>query len=193
MVKKIKCSLLPGMTRLRGGITEYVWQGGIGDREALLKMFSNLTLDTVLLRFLRPIKYWEPVVNELIANASLIILAGKGRGGGEEEVVASAEAYETGIRGVAELGIVVRDDLQGRGLGTTLTALTALCLHENNYKAMEAYFDPSNTPMRRIIVEKLGGRIIGSGRDMVFTRLDLHRNIERIKRVLAHNYTQYVA
>lgn len=178
------CSVVPGTALLKGGLEVGVWLGGRRDEPLLLDMFRRLSMDTVLLRFLRPIKYWEPVVREVLENASLILLAGREG----SEVVASAEAYDTGIRGVAELGIVVRDDLQGRGLGTTLTALTAYCLLERGYKAMEAYFDPFNIPMRRIMIDKLGGRVVGQGRDMVFTRLDLEPNRQRILEVLRERY-----
>ncbi len=183
--RRLGCSLLPGTARLRGGGSVGVWRGGEEDEKLLLRLFQRLSLDTVLLRFLRPIRYWEPVVREILEGATLIILAGApGR-----EAVASAEAYETGVRGVAELGIVVRDDLQGRGLGTVLTALVARCLYENGYQALEAYFDPGNIPMRRIIVDKLGGRVVGAGSDMIFTRLDLEPNLPRIERVLREAYT----
>ena len=179
------CSALPGRARLKTGEEREVWAGSGRDRDLLLDLFRRLSLDTVLLRFLRPVKYWEPIVDEILSNAKLIVLAGTiGL-----EAVASAEAYDTGIRGVAELGIVVRDDIQGRGLGTVLTALVGLCLLENGYKALEAYFDPFNIPMRRIIVEKLGGRIVGQGRDMVFTRLDLEPNRDRLLRALEGRYT----
>ena len=181
---KLGCSMLPGTALLKDGRRVNTWRGGSGDRELLKRMFQRLSLDTVLLRFLRPIRYWDPVVDEVLENSKLIIIAGDpGR-----EAVASAEAYDTGVRGVAELGIVVRDDLQGRGLGTVLTALVARCLYENGYKAMEAYFDPSNIPMRRIIVDKLGGRVVGAGSDMVFTRLDLEPNLERIEKILRERY-----
>jgi RimJ/RimL family protein N-acetyltransferase len=185
MPERLSCSLVPGKARLKGGGEKEVWLGSGRDRGLLLDLFSRLSEDTVLLRFLRPIKYWEPVVDEILGNARLVILAGAVG----LEAVASAEAYDTGIRGVAELGIVVRDDLQGRGLGTVLTALTGLCLLENGYRALEAYFDPFNIPMRRIMVDKLGSRVVGQGRDMVFTRLDLEPNRERMLRVLEGRYT----
>lgn len=184
MSQALGCSLLPGEAVLRDGTRWTVWRGTRGDREILKAMFERLSLDTVLLRFLRPIRYWDPVVDEILENARLIAVAGRPG----EEAVASAEAYETGIKGVAELGIVVRDDQQGKGLGTTLTALIALCLLENGYKALEAYFDPSNIPMKRIMVDKLGGRVVGTGSDMVFTRLDLEPNRERIARILGKHY-----
>jgi len=180
----LSCRLVPGKARLKDGSEREVWLGGVRDRELLLGLFRRLSLDTVLLRFLRPIKYWEPVVDELLGNARIVLVAGTVG----LEAVASAEAYDTGIRGVAELGIVVRDDLQGRGLGTVLTALLGLCLLENGYRALEAYFDPSNLPMRRIIVDKLGGRVVGHGRDMVFTRLDLEPSRERLLRALEGRY-----
>lgn len=181
----LSCSLVPGKARLKDGAEREVWLGGSRDRGLLLDMYRRLSEDTVLLRFLRPVKYWEPVVDEILENARIILVAGSYG----LEAVASAEAYDTGIRGVAELGIVVRDDLQGKGLGTVLTALLGLCLLENGYKAMEAYFDPFNIPMKRIIVDKLGGRVVGQGRDMVFTRLDLEPNRERMLRVLEGRYT----
>ncbi len=183
--KKLGCSLLPGRAVLKDGRSLEAWPGGSRDRGLLLDMFRRLGEDTVLLRFLRPIKYWEPVVDEILGNARLIVIAGS-QG---LEAVASAEAYDTGIRGVAELGIVVRDDLQGKGLGTTLTALIAACLHQNGYRALEAYFDPYNIPMKRIMVDKLGGRVIGQASDMVFTRLDLEENLPRILEVLRQRYT----
>ena len=184
MHEPLGCSLLPGKARLREGGEREVWRAGPEDRDIILDMYRRLSLDTILLRFLRPIKYWEPVVDEILSNARLIVVAGT-RG---LEAVATAEAYDTGIKGVAELGIVVRDDHQGRGLGTTLTALIAACLLENGYKALEAYFDPFNIPMKKIMVDKLGGRIIGRGRDMVFTRLDLEPNKDKIMHVLMERY-----
>ena len=42
--------------------------------------------------------------------------------------------------------------------------------------------------MRRIMVDKLGGRVIGYGRGMVFTRLDLEPNRERLLTVLRERY-----
>lgn len=180
---RLTCSSLPGTAILKDGTTVEIAAPGKEARSLLLNLFSKLSLDTVLLRFLRPIKYWEPVVDDILSNARLIIVGLR-----EGEAVASVEAYDTGIRGIAELGIVVRDDLQGRGLGTTLTALLALCLLGNGYRAVEAYFDPSNIPMRRIMVDKLGGRVVGYGRDMVFTRLDLEPNRERVLSVLRSRY-----
>lgn len=178
------CSSLPGAAALKDGSSVEITEPEPREaRRLLLGLFTRLGPETVLLRFLRPIKCWDTVVREILENARLILL---GLQGGE--AAASAEAYDTGIHGVAELGIVVRDDLQGRGLGTTMTALVALCLLENGYKALEAYFDPGNIPMRRIMVDKLGGRVIGYGRDMVFTRLDLEPNRERILSVLRQRY-----
>ena len=180
---RFTCSSIPGTAILKDGATVEIAAPGEEARSLLLSLFSKLSLDTVLLRLLRPIKYWEPVVDDILSNARLIIVGLR-----DGEAVASVEAYDTGIRGIAELGIVVRDDLQGRGLGTTLTALLALCLLENKYRAVEAYFDPSNIPMRRIMVDKLGGRVVGYGRDMVFTRLDLEPNRERILSALRGRY-----
>ena len=179
----LACSSLPGNAILKDGSTVELAPPSGDVKSLLLGLFRRLSLDTVLLRFLRPIKYWEPVVDDILSNARIIIVGLR-----DGEAVASVEAYDTGIRGIAELGIVVRDDLQGRGLGTTLTALLALCLLENGYHAVEAYFDPGNIPMRRIMVDKLGGRVVGYGRDMVFTRLDLEPNRERILSVLRARY-----
>jgi len=181
--ERLVCSFVPGNATLKDGSTVEISSPGEDARDLLLGLFQKLSLDTVLLRFLRPIKYWEPVVNDILSNARIIIMGLR-----DGEAVASAEAYDTGIRGIAELGIVVRDDLQGRGLGTTLTALLALCLLEKGYHALEAYFDPGNIAMRRIMVDKLGGRVIGYGRDMVFTRLDLEPNRERLLTVLRERY-----
>ncbi|ALL00243.1 hypothetical protein Pyrde_0193 [Pyrodictium delaneyi] len=181
--ERLVCSFVPGNATLKDGSTVGISSPGEDARDLLLGLFQKLSLDTVLLRFLRPIKYWEPVVNDILSNARIIIIGLR-----DGEAVASAEAYDTGIRGIAELGIVVRDDLQGKGLGTTLTALLALCLLEKGYHALEAYFDPGNIAMRRIMVDKLGGRVIGYGRDMVFTRLDLEPNRERLLAVLRERY-----
>jgi RimJ/RimL family protein N-acetyltransferase len=60
-------------------------------------------------------------------------------------------AWPTGFQQVAELGLLVQDDLQGRGMGSELAKRLLIGAIDAELPEVEAYVQPDNLPMLRLL------------------------------------------
>jgi acetyltransferase len=100
-----------------------------------------------------------------------LILAATAPVEGRERIVGLADAAFLGT-GLAEIGVVVGDEAQGRGLGKVLSeAVASLALRHGANRLKAEMFD-DNAPMLRLL-ERLGRtvRTVEDGRAVAYTRL----------------------
>jgi acetyltransferase len=90
---------------------------------------------------------------------------------GHERIVGLADAAFLAT-GLAEIGIVVDDVLQGQGLGKVLSEAVASVALSRGAVRLKAEMLPGNTPMLRLL-EHLGRtvRTVEDGRSVAYTRL----------------------
>jgi len=126
------------------------------DRERLLKFFSSLSEETIMLRFLRPMRFFESEVERILDknHTPVAVMAALPR-----EVIGSGEVYEV-KETEGELAIVVHDNYRRRGLGTLIMYMLFLEARDKGFKLIHAYTHETNVPMKRL-AEKFMGRVIG--------------------------------
>jgi acetyltransferase len=90
---------------------------------------------------------------------------------GHERIVGLADAAFLGT-GLAEIGIVVDDEAQGRGLGKVLSEAVASVALSHGANRLKAEMLDGNAPMLRLL-ERLGRtvRTVEDGRAVAYTRL----------------------
>jgi GNAT superfamily N-acetyltransferase len=95
--------------------------------------------------------------------------------GGHEEIVGLADVALLGT-GLAELGLVVADDQQGRGVGRLLSEAAAALAAQNGATHLKAELLEDNAAMRRLM-ERLGPtvRTLEGGGATMYTRLPAGR------------------
>lgn len=127
-----------------------------GDEEALNRMFTTLTEESLYMRY---IGYHRPTREEIRA-----ILAKEGTReislvatpvGSDSEIVAQIRCIFLNPPTNAEIGIVVRDDWQNQGLGTTLTQAILACASRAGIERIVGTIGMSNSRMIHVF-DKLG-------------------------------------
>jgi GNAT superfamily N-acetyltransferase len=90
---------------------------------------------------------------------------------GSEAIVGLADAAFLAT-GLAEIGVVVDDDAQGRGLGKVLSEAVASVALQRGATRLKAEMFDGNAPMLRLL-ERLGRtvRTVEDGRAVAYTRL----------------------
>ena len=126
------------------------------DRGRLLRFFKSLSEETVMLRFLRPIRFFEPEVERILDKnrTPVSVIASK-----EGPVIGSGEVYR--IRGSeGELAIVVHDNYRRRGLGTLIMYMLFTEAQKKGFTKIHAYTHETNVPMKRL-AQKFRGKLVG--------------------------------
>ena len=150
--------------RLKDGTRVHVRPEVPGDLEMLEEMFLNLSRET--LRFL-PVRFTRERIRGWIENLdyerALPMLAIIEDSEGIERIISTTSLRfhdSEAFRHMAEFGITVRDDYQGRGLGTVLTRHMIEIARE---KGLKKVFLRVNTDNERAIhvYERMGYRVVG--------------------------------
>ena len=126
------------------------------DKERLLRFFNSLSEETIMLRFLRPVRYFEPEVERILdkSHTPIAIIASK-----EGPIIGSGEVYR--IRSdEGELAIVVHDNYRRRGLGTLIMYMLFTEARGKGFTKIHAYTHETNVPMKRL-AQKFGGKLVG--------------------------------
>ena len=109
-----------------------------------------------MLRFLRPIRFFEPEVERILnrTHTPVAVIASK-----EGVVIGSGEIYR--IRaGEGELAIVVHDNYRRRGLGTLIMYILFTEARKKGFTKIHAYTHETNIPMKKL-AQKFHGKPVG--------------------------------
>lgn len=148
------------------------------DAPAVRAFLERLTPETRTLRFLAPapdvsdtlvrhFTYYEPRERLMLAATMPV--------DGTERITGIADAAFLAT-GLAEIGIVVDDENQGRGLGKVLSEAVASVALQRGATRLKAEMLDGNAPMLRLL-ERLGRtvRTVEDGRSVAYTRLSQRR------------------
>ena len=144
------------------------------DGSPVRQFLEGLSAETRTRRFLAP----TPAISESTVRhftfynpRERLILAATMLIDGRERIVGLADAAFLGT-GLAEIGVVVDDDAQGRGLGKMLSEAVASVAMSRGANRLKAEMLDGNAPMLRLL-ERLGRtvRTVEDGRAVAYTRL----------------------
>ena len=126
---------------------------GPGDAAALTAMFERCSVESRYARFLSPVPRFPPghladVVHAAPGRWSRIVVDADT--GGARRVVALASVFRTGAH-TGELGLLVEDAEQGRGLGTELLAMLATRVREAGIDTLVATTLVQSPHVRRML------------------------------------------
>lgn len=126
------------------------------DRERLIEFFSSLSEDTIMLRFLRPLRFFEPEVDRILdrSHTPVAVIASR-----EKSVIGSGEVYKI-KEGEGELAIVVHDKYRRRGLGTLIMYMLFVEAKRKGIVKIHAYTHETNIPMKKL-AQKFQGVVAG--------------------------------
>lgn len=134
---------------------------GLSDETRHRRFFT--AMPTVPERVVRHFTYFDPRKRLVVTAVTMI--------GGSEEIVGLADValLETGV---AELAVVVDDDVQGQGVGKLLTEVIASLAVRQGATHLRAELLEHNVAMLRLM-ERLGRtvRSVEDGTSQVYTRL----------------------
>lgn len=128
------------------------------DREKLIRFYERLSTETIYTRFFSIIRYFDPYVDRLLRGRDALVLVAEDADSGE--IVGIAELLLEGD-GKAEGGIVVLEELQGKGIGRRLASAFRDVALENGVRLVYGYIMPDNVRALRL-VKRLGGRVLRS-------------------------------
>jgi RimJ/RimL family protein N-acetyltransferase len=138
---------------LRGRACVFVRPVRADDEGRLGDLFARLSARTIYQRFLASVPRVRPEWIHAFANvdcdARLGIVA-QPIASGAGELIALAQ-YEAVGDDAAEIAIVVRDDWQGRGLGTRLLLTTVEAAERRGRTHLQAWVDADNARMLRLL------------------------------------------
>jgi acetate---CoA ligase (ADP-forming) len=117
-----------------------------GDSDALEEFVDGLSEDSIYYRFLTAGISKETLVSELSPRPGCLSLIAIVR----ERIVGLASYCRSGPE-MAEVGLLIADDFQGKGLGTGLTERIARAANEDGISAFEAVIDWNNTRMIELV------------------------------------------
>ncbi|MCX8195879.1 MAG: GNAT family N-acetyltransferase [Acidilobaceae archaeon] len=128
----------------------------VKDLQALLSFYESLDPESLYRRFHGAVKDLEEYVESLKRSRAFVAIAEVGG-----EIVGAGEAVPVG-GGAVEVGVAVRKDMRGKGLGTAMArGLLGLC-RERGFWRFVAYTDASNLPALRI-ARKFGASVSYEG------------------------------
>lgn len=149
------------------------------DRFTVRAFLEGLSPETRERRFLHAM----PVVPESVVRhftfydprARLVVVATTMDGGGPEEIVGLADVAHLGT-GLAELGVVVDDERQDRGVGKLLTEVIASLAMQQGATRLKAELLTENTAMLRLM-QRLGRTVstVENGVSVVYAKLPAAR------------------
>ena len=148
------------------------------DAELVRSFLERLSPETRARRFLAPppevtagmvqhFTFYDPRRRMMLAATCLI--------DGHEELIGLADLTFAST-GLAEVGVVVADESQGRGIGRLLAEAVAATAIQRGATHLKAEMLPGNEPMLRLL-ERLGRtvRTVEDGHEVAYTRLRADR------------------
>jgi len=126
-----------------------------GDKEKLIRFYERLSAETIYTRFFSIMRYFDPYVERLLSSSKALVVVAEDAGTGE--IVGIAELI-VDKDDVAEGGIIVLEELQGKGIGSRLAEAMRKAAVEHGVRAVYGYILPDNVKALRL-VKKLGGRV----------------------------------
>jgi acetyl coenzyme A synthetase (ADP forming)-like protein len=164
-----------GRLVLSDGTTARLRPAGRDDQAAFASFLARLSPESRYTRFMSAavprdvIAHW---CEESRPEHALTLVATRAGAGGEE--IVATGSYEVTTPGCAEVAFAVRDDLQGRGLGTLLLERLAREASEHGFHRFEAVCLGSNDRMQRVFRDS-GFRVEARSRQgTTSVVLDLH-------------------
>jgi RimJ/RimL family protein N-acetyltransferase len=116
------------------------------DRGKLERFVDKLSEDTIYFRFLAAGVNREVLIDQLSPRPGAVILVALGDGG----IVGHVAYFKSGSE-AAEVGILIADAYQGRGLGTRLIESIARAANADGVTMFEAIIDWNNTRMIKMV------------------------------------------
>ena len=131
---------------LRDGTVVSVRQLRVGDREALERFVDALSEDSIYFRFLASGIDRELLLDQLSPRAGGLTLVAV-----EGAAIVGHVAYYRSDSEAAEVGALIRDGYQGRGLGTMLIERIARAANAEGVSVFEAIIGWNNTRMIKMV------------------------------------------
>jgi RimJ/RimL family protein N-acetyltransferase len=116
------------------------------DREMLEHFVDQLSEDTIYFRFLAAGINREVLIDQLSPRPGAFILVGV-----KDRTIVGHVAYFKSDLGAAEIGILISDAYQGKGLGTRLIESVARAANSDGVTMFEAIIDWNNTKMIKMV------------------------------------------
>lgn len=138
------------------------------DRDALIKFYESLSLETIYTRFFAIVRYFDPYVDSLLSNARAVVVVAEAPDG---RIVGVAEAVGD-ERGYAESGIAVLEEFQGQGVGTALGRAILEASRMCGFKKLYGYIMVDNRAAYRLAM-KFGARVVGRYEALLRIEFDL--------------------
>lgn len=138
------------------------------------ELFAHLSPQTRYLRFLSPMPTLPESVLRLLLDVDqqrrMALVAHQAEGPGDVVGLGSFGAVDDDS---AEVGLVVRDDWQGQGVGTVLASRLLQAAEDRGFHRFIAHVSSDNEPIRKIlrqIAVVVSARLSGRASELVFTR-----------------------
>ena len=131
---------------LRDGASAQVRALGDSDSAALERFIAGLSEETIYYRFLTTGISRESLVGELSPRRGCLVLVAMF----EEKIVGLASYCRSGLK-TAEVGLLIADEYQGKGLGTGLTGRIVRAANLDGISMLEAIVDWGNTRMIELV------------------------------------------
>lgn len=130
------------------------------DRSALVDLYEGLSDESARRRFLSWSRPTRADLDRLASTAGLVAEL-RAPGADDGAIVAHAVIAQDAV-GSAEVAFVVRDDLQGRGIGRALVAATVAEARRHGLRQLTAMTRADNAPMRHLLLG--AGLVVASDR-----------------------------
>jgi len=136
------------------------------DKEKLVRFYEKLSAETIYTRFFSIVRHFDPYVEKLLSSSKSLVVVAEDAGTGE--IVGIAELIAEDSK--AEGGIVVLEDLQGKGIGSRLAEAMRAAALEHGIERVYGYVLPDNVRALRL-VKKLGGRVVARYPSMLYVEV----------------------
>ena len=137
-----------GDIELRDGSIARLKPAQLEDNGLIDEFVKSLSEDTILFRFLDLPLDRNVLLTELVPNATNYVLMAIR----DEKVIGHAAYYRSG-RGTAEVGIVIRDAFQDKGLGTIMLEKIASAANMDGISVFETIISHDNLRMIKMVEE----------------------------------------
>ncbi len=139
------------------------------DKEKLLEFYEKLRDETIYTRFFSIMRHFAPYVKRLVSSSNIYAVIAEDADTGDIVGVAELVVDESGA---AEGGIVVLEEMQGKGIGSRLADTLARIARERGIRKVYGYIMADNIRALRL-VKKLGGRPRNYYSSMIYVEIPL--------------------
>jgi len=136
------------------------------DKEKLVRFYERLSAETIYTRFFSIVRHFDPYVERLLSSAKSLVVVAEDAATGD--IVGMAELIVEDSK--AEGGIVVLEDLQGKGIGSRLAEAMRVAAVEHGIEKVYGYVLPDNVRALKL-VKKLGGRVVARYPSMLYVEV----------------------